>query len=114
MPLGDRRGPSGLGPMTGRRMGLCSGFGVPGYLNRAGSWLGFGGRGSGRGHRHWFYATGLTGWQRNTSNSPSMTGYEVSPEDEAAILRQNSDFYQNHLEAIHKRLSELEKRNGQS
>jgi len=33
MPWGDRTGPLGLGPRTGRGLGLCSGYTVPGYLN---------------------------------------------------------------------------------
>jgi len=34
MPAGDRTGPMGHGPMTGRGAGICAGFGVPGYTNR--------------------------------------------------------------------------------
>ena len=30
MPYGDGTGPMGLGPRTGRRMGLCSGYPVRG------------------------------------------------------------------------------------
>lgn len=33
MPGGDRTGPTGMGPMTGRSAGYCAGYGVPGYLN---------------------------------------------------------------------------------
>jgi hypothetical protein len=33
MPLGDRTGPLGMGPMTGRAAGYCAGFSVPGYMN---------------------------------------------------------------------------------
>jgi hypothetical protein len=36
MPLGDRTGPAGLGPMTGRAAGFCAGYPVPGYMNPAG------------------------------------------------------------------------------
>ena len=43
MPQGDRTGPNGQGPMTGRRMGFCSGSNTPGCMNS-----GFG-RGLGRG-----------------------------------------------------------------
>ncbi len=34
MPRGDRTGPSGMGPMTGRGMGYCAGFDRPGYMQR--------------------------------------------------------------------------------
>ncbi|HHX95299.1 MAG TPA: DUF5320 domain-containing protein, partial [Clostridia bacterium] len=33
MPRGDRTGPTGLGPLTGRGAGFCAGFKVPGYAN---------------------------------------------------------------------------------
>jgi hypothetical protein len=36
MPFGDRTGPAGLGPMTGRAAGFCAGYPVPGYMNPAG------------------------------------------------------------------------------
>ena len=43
MPQGDKTGPNGQGPMTGRRMGFCTGANAPGCMN-----TGFG-RGMGRG-----------------------------------------------------------------
>ena len=53
MPRGDRTGPWGQGPMTGRAAGYCAGYSVPGYMNLV---PGFGrgqrrdrGRGFGRG-----------------------------------------------------------------
>jgi len=51
MPWGDRTGPWGLGPMTGRAAGYCAGYPVPGYMNSMpGFGWGFGfGRGWGRG-----------------------------------------------------------------
>ena len=36
MPRGDRTGPAGLGPMTGRAAGFCAGYPMPGYMNPAG------------------------------------------------------------------------------
>ncbi|MGB6837179.1 MAG: DUF5320 domain-containing protein [Dehalococcoidia bacterium] len=33
MPRGDRTGPVGLGPMTGRAAGYCGGYGMPGFMN---------------------------------------------------------------------------------
>ncbi len=43
MPWGDRTGPWGFGPRTGRAAGFCSGFGMPGFMNRF-VWPPFGGR----------------------------------------------------------------------
>jgi len=43
MPGGDRTGPLGMGPRTGRVAGYCAGYEVPGYLNPAPGWgAGFG------------------------------------------------------------------------
>lgn len=58
MPAGDRTGPAGQGPRTGRGLGYCSGAGAPGWVSGVGRGLGaaFGvgfrggrGRGPGRG-----------------------------------------------------------------
>jgi hypothetical protein len=54
MPFGDKTGPLGLGPRTGRGMGYCAGFSGPGFMSPfpGRGWFGFGrGRGGGRG---WF------------------------------------------------------------
>jgi hypothetical protein len=32
MPWGDRTGPMGQGPLTGRKAGYCAGFSAPGFL----------------------------------------------------------------------------------
>jgi len=47
MPRGDKTGPARAGIMTGRGMGYCAGYNMPGYMN---SCFGRGlGRGFGRG-----------------------------------------------------------------
>lgn len=62
MPGGDRTGPMGYGPMTGRGAGFCAGYAAPGYANpypgrgmmgggRFGRGRGGGGFGMGRGRR---------------------------------------------------------------
>jgi hypothetical protein len=33
MLFGNRTGPAGLGPMTGRSAGFCAGYSVPGFMN---------------------------------------------------------------------------------
>ena len=33
MPRGDRTGPAGMGPMTGRAAGYCAGYSTPGFMN---------------------------------------------------------------------------------
>jgi len=67
MPGGDRRGPEGQGPRTGRAAGFCAGNDEPGFMSRGWGRGGGGGRGRGGGgwgRRNRFRATGLTGWQR--------------------------------------------------
>lgn len=105
MPRGDRTGPMGAGPMTGRRAGYCSGYNMPGFANPAMSpfGMGFGYRGGGRGWRNMFYATGLPGWQR--------FGYEApTPQQEAESLKTQADLLKDQLDAIDKRLKELEQK----
>jgi len=41
MPRGDGTGPTGLGPMTGRAVGFCAGYPVPGYMNPVAGRTGF-------------------------------------------------------------------------
>jgi len=45
MPRGDRTGPTGAGPMTGRGAGFCAGFNAAGFQTAGGGF----GRGCGRG-----------------------------------------------------------------
>ncbi|MEA1970641.1 MAG: DUF5320 domain-containing protein [Thermodesulfobacteriota bacterium] len=119
MPGGDRRGPAGMGPMTGRAAGYCAGYPAPGYSEFAfGRGAGFG-RGGGWGHRNQFYATGLPGWQRAAYSYPSYAGtvpYGVPPYGQAATKQQELDalkgqaeYLEDSLEGIKKRMEELEK-----
>ena len=75
MPGGDRTGPGGMGPMTGRGAGYCAGYDVPGYMNPMPG-RGYWGRGGGRGWGNMYRATGLTAWQRAPLGFP---GREVAP-----------------------------------
>ena len=50
MPGGDRTGPMGRGPMTGRAAGNCAGYPTPGFANP------IPGFGRGRGKRFYPYA----------------------------------------------------------
>jgi len=107
MPRGDRTGPMGLGPMTGRGAGYCAGYDVPGYANPVpGRGFGMGG-GWGRGYRwrHWFYATGRPGWMRFGA-PPAWT--PPTREQEAASLKAQADWLKDQLDAITQRLSELD------
>ena len=111
MPGGDRTGPAGMGPMTGRAAGYCAGYPVPGYMNPMGGrgfwgWgRGFGG--GGRGWRHWYYATGLPGWMRfGWGGVPPVA--EPTPEAEKSFLIGQAEALQAQLDEVKKRLEELE------
>jgi hypothetical protein len=122
MPGGDRTGPMGMGPMTGRAAGYCGSYSVPGHMNVGlgrGFW-GRGGRGGGRGWRHWYYATGLPGWARAGYGWPgpvaAAPGAPVVPwgagqptkEQEVEFLKGQAKYFDEALQDIRKRLEELE------
>jgi len=120
MPRGDGTGPMGLGPMTGRAAGFCAGYSVPGYANPVfgrgyfGRGRGYFGRGGGRGRRNWYYATGLTGWQRASMGMPFLGGAypydpEITAQQEADALREEANFLKKQLEDIQGRIESLEK-----
>ena len=131
MPGGDRTGPTGAGPMTGRGVGICAGYGVPGYMNPgfgraygAGRGRGFGrgmGMGGGRGWRHQYYRTGLPGWARggwafgrsHPAFDPMMTGPAATPEmvreEELNYLIQEAKNLKMALKDIEARIQQLQR-----
>jgi hypothetical protein len=121
MPGGDRTGPMGMGPMTGRGAGFCAGFPTPGFMRAGlgGAWFGRG-RGGGRGWRNWFYATGLTGWQRAAMGGLGLAAASLfarpfaSPgateEQELDLLKQQAEQLSGALDEVKKRIDQLQKR----
>ena len=110
MPGGDGTGPAGMGPMTGRGFGYCSGTEVAGFRRRGFGWGGFrGGRRGGRGWRNQFYATGLTGWQRAAMDDlDTEAGSEDKPQDQKlAALEQQMENLSAMMEDIRSRLDQL-------
>ena len=122
MPGGDRTGPVGMGPMTGRAAGFCAGYSVPGYMNPVGGRGYWGwGRGGGWGRRNWFYATGLPGWARAGYGVPAWDGavnpytYGAAPfapglsaQQEIDALKGQAEYLEDSLDGIKKRIEELE------
>ena len=101
--------------MTGRAAGYCAGFGVPGCANSMpgrGFGIGFGrgggvwGRGGGRGWRNMFYATGQPGWMRFGGNAAPFQA--PNPEMEKPFLKGQVDALQAEMDAIRKRLADIE------
>ncbi len=129
MPGGDRTGPIGAGPMTGRGLGYCAGYGRPGWANPGygrgmgfmgrGFGGGFGrgfGRGGGRGWGRSYYGAGFQGWAGGGPGYPVPTsepypwfGGALDPGDELTGLRDEAKYYGKTLEEINKRIDELQK-----
>ena len=99
MPRGDRTGPMGAGPMTGRAAGFCAGNTAPGYANFGGGrgrGMGFGrGGGFGRGFGR--------GWIAPGAATVAPTGPQ-----ELAVLKQQAQQLQADMELIQSRIQELE------
>jgi hypothetical protein len=116
MPLGDRTGPLGQGPRTGRGLGFCSGYDSPGYTKGFGGGMGRGfgfgrgmGRGIGRGRgfgRGRYYGLPYV---------ESFYGYPwmqpLSKDDEIKMLKSQAESLKITQKDIERRLSELEKGN---
>jgi len=129
MPGGDGTGPWGLGSMTGRAMGTCAGYSVPGYANPIGGrgfgrGFGFGrgrGRGFGRGWGRGFYGYGYpnipygySGYSQPyapTYGYPAYNPYGQQPtaQDELQMLKDESTAMKSEMDAIEARISELKK-----
>lgn len=136
MPRGDRTGPWGQGPMTGRGMGYCAGYAVPGYANPGfGTGMGYGrgfGYGMGAGRRMG-YGRGMGfgrafgwrgpwrgrgrgmgfGWGYGYRNAmvPPPYAYGAMPwgyEPPAESLDDEERFLKDELESIKERLQEIE------
>lgn len=101
MPWGDRTGPLGQGPMTGRGMGYCGGFGAPGAVTAPGR-----GRGWWRCFGGWFGG----GFRRRFRWFWRMPFFAETPQAETEILKREAEILKRELEAVEKRLSELEKK----
>ena len=86
MPRGDRTGPRGMGPMTGRGAGFCAGLNMPGFTNPA----------PGLGLRQGWCGGGRS--RRNMVN--------VAPAGERETLQRQVDMLQAQLDALKGRLGE--------
>ena len=119
MPGGDRTGPAGHGPMTGRGAGTCAGYPAPGFVNlggRAGArGFGRGGGGGGWRHRHRYHAAGVPGWRHAWTTPPPYTAPNVPPfapmmakEQELEALRNQAKYFEQMLEDLRGRIGELD------
>ncbi len=113
MPRGDRTGPAGMGPMTGRGAGFCAGYNVPGFMNSGGG-CGYWGRGRGMGRGRGF------GWARAGFGGPAWGGavnpyaYDgvpsasnISAQQELEYLKEQAEYLKASLDEINKRVEQL-------
>lgn len=112
MPRGDRTGPEGQGPATGRKLGFCSGYDSPGYTKGFGSGMnrgyGFGrgmGRGMGRGRG---YGMGRNfGWSSAGFFQNTPWSSPISKKDEIRMLKSQAEALKRSQEEIERRIQEL-------
>jgi hypothetical protein len=114
MPGGDRTGPNGLGPMTGRAAGACAGYANP-VGGRGYRGFGRGFRGGGRGRRNGYYTSGMPGWERVAQGMHAWGGYAggvaiaLNAEQEQQALKEQAEHLQQSLNNINRRIDELAK-----
>ena len=104
MPRGDRTGPSGEGPTTGRGMGYCTGNDHPGFDNPRS----IGGRGYGRRHGGTGYGRGAgIGFRHGYGNYYHGNVTDVS---EKTLIENEIRILKDQLSALEDRLSNSEKK----
>ena len=118
MPGGDRTGPQGMGPMTGRAAGYCAGYNVPGYMNPyGGRGMGYGGMmggrggGFGRGRGFGGYVPPVVPAAYPAVPAVPQPGFGAVPYDESAeleALRMQAQSLESTLSGIQKRIEALE------
>jgi len=131
MPRGDKTGPEGMGPRTGREAGCCTGHDMPGYAHpfpRGGYGRGFGhGHGRRRGHgwgpgmgrrwrrfhwRHMHPAMAMHAWHGYgpgwDAPAEGYGPYAPTSEQELDGLKNQAEWLKEEMEAISKRIEELE------
>ena len=102
MPGGDRTGPTGRGPMTGRAAGICAGYNTPGYITPGYR------RGLGLGARRGLRGRGKGFWWRNYSPEPQ---YFPAPtiEEEKTYLENMIKNLKEEIKSIQDRIQEISK-----
>ena len=100
MARGDKTGPDGRGPLTGRGLGYCAGYDEPGYTAGGASFRrgrGFFGRGRGR---------GFSGSGRGFFRAGTGAYYDAEPVDEKTSLEAEKSYLEKRLAGINTRLGE--------
>jgi hypothetical protein len=116
MPGGDRTGPMGMGPMTGRAAGYCANFGAPGYVTPGPGWAcgrGAGwGRGFARGRAFARWARGRPampyGRRQSFAGGGPWAAWQMTREEELQYLKGQAGMLKEELDAISERVEEIE------
>ena len=104
MPRGDKSGPNGQGPMTGRAQGLCVGNDRPGFMEgRSGQGLGRGFRGGQNGG----IGRGMRRRQHMQAFSPYAEDLPPTKEEERNYLGRQAERLKRSLSEVEKRLKDL-------
>jgi len=105
MPGGDRTGPWGAGPLTGRAAGYCAGHPVPGYANPTGRYARGFGRGWGRGRGRGFGR----GWGRGWYAYPPATTQPTYPPSQPPTQEQEVTSLENYYNDLAADKADLER-----
>ncbi|MBT3242182.1 MAG: DUF5320 domain-containing protein [Bacteroidetes bacterium] len=112
MPGGNKRGPSGEGPMTGREQGYCTGNNQPGSLSNQsnfrqgsgrgsrGGFAGGSGRGQGQGFRRRSQGSGFgfrQGYQNSNFENDSYISEKTLIENEIRVLKDQLSYLEKQL-----------------
>ena len=100
MPGFNRKGPEGIGPITGGGRGLCNNANRP-FFNREGSFMAAAGRGRGSGNCRWLQGMG----RRAGSGYAETVSYDK--DQEKSILENEEAMLKDELEAIKQRLEKI-------
>lgn len=113
MPRGDKTGPNGQGPQTGRGAGFCAGNDKPGFMEQGVGFRGGGrfrapqtgyGRGLGRGRGFAWRAQ-----PQNMQAQPQPQEQEMTEEQEKQLLKQDLEDMKKNIKVIEQRLKELKR-----
>jgi hypothetical protein len=111
MPGGDRTGPAGYGPRTGRSLGYCSGYNSPGFTRGTPRGGGGFGRGWGRGFGRGYWGRGRGYWYNQYPDEPYYRpSYEPRPsaDEEKQYLKDTIANLEQELDTMKKRLQDIE------
>jgi hypothetical protein len=118
MPGGDRTGPRGLGSRTGRGLGYCAGYDMPGYTKGPGMGLGRGwGHGGGIGYSRGFgYGRGRGWGYRVPIYTPVYNRYftenvpTATPENQLNALKQEKEYLESQISGMNNAVADISKR----